>query len=255
MGRVVQPNNYFSQEDSFRGQSNNNSSLSSQTFEEVWSGNFLSGDRTSAHNNSSLSSNRSYDDVWSGFSLSGGNSNNDQDFNEDWFAGNSFGGGGSGSSNSTSFGSSNTSSSSTQQQSSTSRQSTQRPAGHSSRWCSTQWFIAIMNHNFKDNQYKLQVYNNMFLILPLACWNLNFLRGLVFKSTTLNQQTYNSSKKHNQLILQNSPSLVHCKYTLEKHSLLRVYLRRMILKKGTKCCVINFKAKEIDRGSKIDTSI
>ena len=133
MGRVVQPNNYFSQEDSFGGQFNNNNSLSSQTFEEVWSGNFLSGDRTGAHNNSSLSSNRSYDDVWSGFSLSGGNSNNDQDFNEGWFAGNSFGGGGSGSSNSTSFGSSNTSSSSTQQQSSTSRQSTQRPAGHSSR--------------------------------------------------------------------------------------------------------------------------
>ena len=158
MGRVVQPNNYFSQEDSFGGQINNNNSLSSQTFEEVWSGNFLSGDRTGAHNNSSLSSNRSYDDVWSGFSLSGGNSNNDQDFNEGWFAGNSFGGGGSGSSStsfdssstsfgisstsfgssSTSFDSNNTSSSSTQQQSSTSRQFTQRPAGHSSRWCSTQ---------------------------------------------------------------------------------------------------------------------
>jgi len=160
MGRVVQPNNYFSQEDSFGEEFNNNNSLSSRTFEEVWSGNFLTGDSTGPQNNSSLSSNRSYDDVWSGFSLSAGSS---QDFNGGWSEGNSFGGGGSGSSsstsfgsnstsfgsNSTSFGSSNTSSSSTQQQSSTSRQSTQRPAGHSSRWSSTQWFIVVMNHTFK----------------------------------------------------------------------------------------------------------
>lgn len=126
MGRVVQPNNYFSQEDSIRGQFNTNSSLSSQTYEDVWSGNFLTGGQISGQNNNSLSSNRTYEDVWSGNFLTGGSSNG-QDFNGGW-SGDSFLNGGSSSNTS-----SRTTSSTSSQQVSTSRHSIQHTAGQSSR--------------------------------------------------------------------------------------------------------------------------
>jgi hypothetical protein len=105
MGKSINPNNYFSQEDSLGAQFN--SSLSNQTFEDIWSDvNFLTGERISSqddnnlfnnnnnsyinsntiniNNNNTFSSDRTFDDVWLRRSFVTGGNINDQELTDLW---------------------------------------------------------------------------------------------------------------------------------------------------------------------------